>query len=120
MRSLYSLPWVATAGYSLPERISNARLYDRPAWILWSRRNVENLVDEPGMLRVAAMRAAGLASGVAVPVVASAQVIGVLEFLSATPRPRAEDELDLLLHGAREVAALLARRSSRRQDAGDG
>jgi len=118
--------WVDDPAHASVEQASLQASFTRAvglpgaAWRSGAPLWLENLVDEPGMLRVAAMRAAGLASGVAVPVVASAQVIGVLEFLSATPRPRAEDELDLLLHGAREVAALLARRSSRRQDAGDG
>jgi GAF domain-containing protein len=72
-----------------------------PVWL-------ENLVEEPGLLRVAAMRMAGLSSGVAVPILAGARVVGVLELLSAPTRTRNDAEVDLLAHAAQSLATIVA------------
>lgn len=74
-----------------------------PVWL-------ESLLEEPGLLRVSAARAAGLSSGVAVPIVDGPRVLGLLELLSERTRLQDEDELGILTHAARELALLLARR----------
>lgn len=93
-----SLQAAFTRGAGLP---GTAWRTGRPAWL-------ESLLDEPGMMRIAATRAAALSSGVALPIVARERVVGVLELLSERTRPRDEAEIEHLLHAAGELGVLLA------------
>lgn len=89
-----------TRGVGLPGAAWRA---GAPVWL-------ESVLEEPGLLRVSAARAAGLSSGVAVPIVDGARILGVLELLSEQMRPRDDRELGILTHAAREIAMLLSRR----------
>lgn len=94
-----SLQAVFTRGVGLPGAV----------WRAGSAVWLENLMDEPGMLRISAMRAAGLSSGAAVPVVLAGRVIGVLEMLAEHATQQDELRLDLLGLAAVEAAPILAR-----------
>ncbi len=75
------------------------------AWRSGSHVWLESLLDEPGLPRISALRAAGLSSGVAVPVVERGRVVAVLELLSASTRAPDAREVERASVGATELVS---------------
>ena len=75
-------------GQGLPGRVLAT---GQPQWI-------PDLAQWPGFIRAEAAEEAGLRSGFAVPILASSEVVGVLEFFSAEPAAEDASLLELAAH----------------------
>jgi GAF domain-containing protein len=80
------------------------------AWRKASAVWLDKLIDEPGLPRLTPALAAGLASGVAVPVFVDGSVVAIFELFSTRPRASDKDSVALLAHAAADLGALIRRR----------
>ncbi|WP_104524261.1 SpoIIE family protein phosphatase [Blastococcus atacamensis] len=78
----------------------------------WQRRVpvvMENLGTDPAVVRQDAVRADGLRTGVAFPVLRGDTVLAVCELFSTGPRPVPPELLDVLAHAGRQIGQFLDR-----------
>ncbi|WP_104528250.1 SpoIIE family protein phosphatase [Blastococcus saxobsidens] len=78
----------------------------------WQQREpvvVENLGSDPRVVRRSAMRADGLSTGVAFPVLRGDTLLAVCELFSTDPRPVPPELLEVLSHAGRQIGQFLAR-----------
>jgi putative methionine-R-sulfoxide reductase with GAF domain len=80
------------------------------AWRTGAAVWLDKLIDEPGMPRLTPALAAGLASGVAVPVLLDGAIVAVFELFSTSARKRDDETVALLAHAAADLGALIRRR----------
>lgn len=86
-------------GEGLPGRVLET---GRPAW-------VEDIDAEPGLLRAAALAAAGIRSAFAFPVRAGNETLAVLEFFSTAPGAAEPDLLDVMDNVGTQLGQVLQR-----------
>ncbi|NEK86531.1 SpoIIE family protein phosphatase [Blastococcus saxobsidens] len=80
--------------------------------LAWQRRVpvvVENLQSDDRVVRREAVRADGLSTGVAFPVLRGGELLAVCELFSAEPRPVPPELLEVLSHAGRQIGQFLGR-----------